>query len=296
MNKLLAFGWYGGKFSHLNWLLPLLPYTNHFVDVYAASASVLLNREPSPLETLNDIDEEIITFFDILRTHTEELIRAIDLTPYSRQEFKRSLDPQNQDKLERARLFYIKARQARLALTQRATGGRWQYCTAQSRRGIAGTVSKWLGGKAHLEAIAKRLLLVQLENDPAIDVIKRYDTKETLFYCDPPYPHEIRGDSNVYQYEMTEEDHRELAEILHNVEGLVAISGYDCSIMQELYGDWRVFKAPIKKTATSFEDRQETLWTNYNPTKRFRRRGVLDLFLTKHNPSQKRKGLDQWVQ
>ena len=65
--KLIAFGWYGGKFSHLNWLLPLLPKCHHYCEPFAGSAAVLLNREPSPVETYNDIDGEVANFFRVLR-------------------------------------------------------------------------------------------------------------------------------------------------------------------------------------------------------------------------------------
>jgi len=81
--KLIAFGWYGGKFSHLDWLLPLLPRTAHFCEPYGGSAAVLLNREPSPLETYNDLDGDVVNFFRVLRDKKEELIEKIGLTPFS---------------------------------------------------------------------------------------------------------------------------------------------------------------------------------------------------------------------
>ena len=45
---------------------------------------------------------------------------------------------------------------------------------------------------------------VQIENAPALEVIARYDSLETLFYCDPPYVHETRGDTKAYAHEMTD--------------------------------------------------------------------------------------------
>ena len=85
--KVIAFGWYGGKFSHLNWLLPLLPKAQHYCEPFAGSAAVLLNREPAPVETYNDIDGEVVNFFRVLRDQKEQLIEAIGLTPFSRAEF-----------------------------------------------------------------------------------------------------------------------------------------------------------------------------------------------------------------
>jgi len=82
--KLIAFGWYGGKYSHLDWLLPLLPACHHYVEPFAGSAAVLLNREPSPVETYNDIDGEVTNFFRVLRDRKEKLVEQIGLTPFSR--------------------------------------------------------------------------------------------------------------------------------------------------------------------------------------------------------------------
>ncbi len=100
---------------------------------------------------------------------------------------------------------------------------------------MGGAVSRWLGSIKGLPQIAERLLRVQIENRPAIEVIRQYDSVGTLFYCDPPYPHESRGDKNAYGYEMSEDDHRELAYVLGQIKGLLAISGYHCGLMHELY-------------------------------------------------------------
>lgn len=103
-SKLIAFGWYGGKFSHLDWLLPLLPKCHHYCEPFAGSAAVLLNREPSPVETYNDLDGEVCNFFRILREQRDQLVQSIGLTPFSREEFAIAceIDPRVSD-LERAR-------------------------------------------------------------------------------------------------------------------------------------------------------------------------------------------------
>jgi DNA adenine methylase len=267
--RLIAFGWYGGKFSHLNWILPLLPYTPQYCEPFGGSAAILINRLPVPIETYNDIDGEVVNFFRVLRDKTEELIKAISLTPFSREEFRKAIEEpiKNLSDVERARRFYIRARQVRTGLAQTATPGRWGYCikAKSSRRGMAGAVSRWLGGIKDLELIAERLLRVQIENDNAFEVIKRYDDDDTFFYCDPPYPHSSRKDKNAYAYEMTEEEHIKLADLLHSVKGKVAISGYHCELMDNLYRDWYCAEAPIKKCHSSKGLRQEVLWMNYDP-------------------------------
>jgi len=282
--KLLAFRWYGGKYSHLNWLLPLLPKTRIFCEAFAGSASVLLNREPSPVEIVNDVDGEITNFFQVLRDNPKELIEKLYLTPFSREEFggairergRKDLDP-----VERARLFFIRAEQVRIGLGQTATLGRWAWCKNTSRRGMAGAVSRWLNRVEALWAVAERLRRVQIENDDAFNVIKRYDSKEALFYLDPPYPHEVRGDPRAYGYEMTEHDHRKLASLLHSVKAKVALSGYKGALLETLYQDWTRIDLPPRTAHSVKEMRQESLYINYsidevgeNVIKRLKEMGV----------------------
>jgi DNA adenine methylase len=276
MSKLIAFGWYGGKYSHLDWLLPLLPEATHYCEPFGGSAAVLLNRKPAPVETYNDIDSEVANFFRVLRDQQQELIKAIGLTPFSREELRIAVEEslEGVSDLERARRFFVRARQVRTGLAQTASAGRWAHCKLTSRAGMAGAVSRWLGSVEGLSEIVQRLLRVQIENAPAIEVIKRYDSPETLFYCDPPYPHDSRSDVNAYGFELTDSEHRELAEVLHSVQGKIAISSYHCELMDELYGDWNYIEsAPKKAHSTNTrsdnlkQDRVEVLWVNYEIAK-----------------------------
>ncbi len=266
--KLIVFGWYGGKFSHLDWLLPLLPECHHYCEPFAGSAAVLLNRLPSPIETYNDLDGEVVNFFRVLRTEKEQLAESIGLTPFSREEFAIActIGPELEP-LERARRFYVRARQVRTGLAQTASIGRWANCKNTSRAGMSGVISRWLGGVEALPEIAERLMRVQIENRPALDVIRLYDSPKTLFYCDPPYLHETRGDTSAYGHEMTDDEHAELADLLNNVQGMVAISNYQCDLMDELYapGKWHKHTASARTIHSTKGTRAEVLWTNYDP-------------------------------
>lgn len=265
--KLIAFGWYGGKFSHLDWLLPLLPKTPYYCEPFAGSAAVLLNREPSTVETYNDLDGEVAAFFRVLRDHGEELTKAIALTPFSREEFALAckLDPEVAP-LERARRFYVRARQVRTGLAQTASLGRWANCKDTSRAGMSGVVSRWFGGVEALPQIAARLLRVQIENRPAVDVIRLYDSPDTLFYLDPPYVHETRGDSKAYKFEMTDEQHQHLADALNAAKGKVAVSNYDCELYRKFFPERRWHKFSIETTNHATKGRRtECLWCNYDP-------------------------------
>lgn len=265
----IAFGWYGGKFSHLDFLLPNLPGdATHFCDVYGGSAAVLINREPAPVETYNDLDSELVNFFAMLRhpAKGERLLKAIALTPFSREELAIACTPEaGLDNVERARRFYVRARQTRTGLAQTSSQGRWAQCILTSRSGMAGAVSRWLGAIEGLVPIIDRLMRVQIDNAPALEVIRRYDTPETLFYLDPPYVHDARRDTHAYFGEMSDAEHTELAQLLHTIRGRAAISGYRSELYDSLYGDWRRVDAPAKNCHSVRQLRQESLWMNYEP-------------------------------
>jgi DNA adenine methylase len=263
--KVIAFGWYGGKYSHLDWLLPLLPECHHYCEPFGGSAAVLLNRAPSPVETYNDIDGEVSNFFRVLRNQSNRLTKAIGLTPFSREEFLIACltNGEKISDIERARRFFVRARQVRTGLAQTATVGRWANCKNTTRSGMSGVVSRWLGSVEAMPTIAERLLRVQIENRPAAEVIKLYDDKGTLFYCDPPYPHASRSDSKAYGDEMTDAEHIELARVLHRVKAKVAMSGYRCDLMDTLYKDFKRYDASSKLCHSVKKPRSEALWVNY---------------------------------
>jgi DNA adenine methylase len=263
--RLIAFGWYGGKFSHLDFLLPLIPTdAKHFCDVFGGSAAVLMNIDPYPVETYNDIDSELVNFFETLRNQGPKLVKAIGLTPFSREELARACQPaSNLTKLERARRFYIRARQTRTGLAQTSSEGRWAHCVLTSRAGMAGAVSRWLGSVEALPEIAQRFQRVQIENAPAIEVIRRYDTADTVFYLDPPYVHSSRGDAAAYGYEMTDGEHEELFAVLQTIRGRAVLSGYRSELYDDLYSGWRRVDADERICHSARTNRQESVWMNF---------------------------------
>lgn len=226
---------------------------------------MLLNRPPAPVETYNDLDSELVNFFRVLRNEKEGLIEAIGLTPFSREELRIATEDQEAhlSDLERARRFFVRARQVRTGLAQTASEGRWAHCLLTSRAGMGGAVSRWLGSVEGLSEIVQRLLRVQIENAPALQVIARYDSPQTMFYCDPPYVHGTRGDSRAYGFEMTDAEHEELATTLRRLQGKVAISGYASELYEDLYAGWTRLEAPTRMVHSSKGERTEILWVNY---------------------------------
>jgi DNA adenine methylase len=132
---------------------------------------------------------------------------------------------------------------------------------------MSGVISRWLGAIEDLPQIAERLLRVQIENRPASDVIRLYDSPDTLFYCDPPYVHDTRGDAKAYGYEMTNQEHADLAQLLNKVHGMVAVSNYQCDLMDELYPPpkWCKTLSGARTNHATKGTRIEVLWTNFDP-------------------------------
>jgi DNA adenine methylase len=266
-NKRIAFGWYGGKFTHLNWLLPLLPEAHHYCEPFSGSAAVLLNRQPSPIETYNDMDGELVNFFRVLRDHPEDLTHVLSLTPYSREEYHLATvdEPPTDVPLERARRFFVLALQSFMGQAQTSTICDWRHSKNKSARNMAHTTSSWLNTIDGLKEIGSRLLRIQIENRPALDVIRLYDGPDTLFYCDPPYLHDSRVETDNYEFEMNNQEHADLSIALHECTGKVAISGYRHEIMDYLYHDWRRYDAAPKSCHSSQHTmRQESVWMNYD--------------------------------
>lgn len=279
--KLQPFPFYGGKFSHLEFILPRLPETHQYVEPFGGSAAVLLSRDSAPVETYNDIDGDITTFFRVLRDQPDELIQKLERTPYSRAEYERAIEAAGDDslpELERARLFFVRAAQVYSGLAQYATPGRWSYSRSTSVNGRSNLVAGWESNVDELGEVADRLQRVQLENDDALEVIERYDHDETLFYCDPPYPLASRGDAgcgttkaSAYGNELTAEEHRELAEVLTAADGMVAVSSYRNELYDEVFDGWTVVKGEKQKISTKHDtdhtERREVLYCNYDPSR-----------------------------
>jgi DNA adenine methylase len=236
-----------------------LPAHRCYVEPFGA-ASILLRKRPSVIEVLNDADQRLMRFFRTLREREAELVRAIDLTPYSRAEFEAAFEPAD-DPVEDARRVYVLCWQGRSrGLGEWRTGWRYEITGNRVRRAVDDFRSD------HLPAVAQRLKSVQLECDQAAAVIARYDAPGTLHYLDPPYVWETRSKrtskvSARYSAELDEDGHRALAAQLHGLAGMVVLSGYPSPLYADLYeaaGWTRVDRTCL----TDHGYRVESLWLN----------------------------------
>jgi DNA adenine methylase len=257
--------YFGGKQRIADQIVALLPPHRHYVEPFAGGLSVFLAKPVSDLETLNDLDQDIVTFWRMLRDRPDDLARVCVLSPHSRVEkdlaFQSCDDP-----LEQARRVWVRLTQARSS-SARQTGWRaFAAVETASHQFMADNIGSYLG---RLLPCAERLKRAQIECLPALDVIERYGTSaSTLFYADPPYVTATRTDAVAYAQEMTDEDHRGLARALRGTRALCAVSGYDTGLYDQLYDGW--WKTRIKASSGNARegsrDRVEVLWTNYDPT------------------------------
>jgi DNA adenine methylase len=258
----------GGKWRLADWIISHFPAHDCYCEPFCGGASIFFRKEPSKIEVLNDLNGDLVNFFRVLRTRTEDLVREIDLTPFSREEYELAYEP-CEDELERARRFYVCCYQSFGSFSGRRTG--WRHMK-NWKRGSSIT-NEWARLKG-LHMAAARLKQAQIEALPAVQVLQDYDTPRTLFYVDPPYVYKTRSDGGRKRYsvEMTDDDHRQLAEVLHHLQGAVILSGYRSDLYAELYRDWTVLS---KSTTTNGNSSaMEYLWLSPKAVSL----GVLPLF------------------
>jgi DNA adenine methylase len=254
--------YFGGKTMLAPRIAALLPAHEHYVEPYAGSLAVLLAKQPSAHETVNDIDGALMRFWRVLRDQPAELARVCALTPHSRAEFTaaRDLDTAAGD-LEVARRVWVLLTQGRAA---RLTRTGWRHYCDPAGSGVS--MPGYLAGYVErLAPAAARLAAVTLECRPALELIGKYGAQPSvLLYVDPPYLGSTRGHGNAYRTEMRgEHEHRQLAEALHACRAGVVLSGYPSPLYGQLYAGWHRHHMPANTgQGGTWADRTEVLWSN----------------------------------
>jgi len=240
------FQYFGGKGNMLAKLLPLLPPHKVYVEPFCGAASLFFAKPPSPVEVLNDLNEDVVNVFRVLQdkeTH-EELRFRLMYTPYARSEFVRAIEMLKQTDLtpvERAWAFMVRQNMG-FSGTGSTNGGSWRR-NFMSSRSCAYACNEWLMRLSMLDAWRWRLMTVQIDCRDALEVIRYWDSPTTLFYVDPPYVTETRKTLNAYAYEMTVEQHKELVELLLGIKGKAVVSGYEHSLYSPFaQAGWKVHK------------------------------------------------------
>lgn len=256
-----ALRYFGGKWRLAPWVISFFPEHICYCEPYGGGANVILQKEPSYIDVYNDLNGDVVNFFRVMRERKDELIEAIRWTPYARDEYGLSFEPTS-DPLELARRLYVQAWMKRDGYRVNDKSAGWRM-TKTDARGTRTPVDDW-DNIVHLYEVATRLKEIAIENNPALTVIGRYDAPTTLFYLDPPYVQSTRNQRwalTAYEYEMTDQDHTELARALNGIEGMAIISGYPSELYEELYQGWQMITKEIAQNNQS-EAKIEALWLN----------------------------------
>lgn len=254
MNALLNYP--GAKWGMAEEIVSLMPPHRSYLEPFFGSGAVLFNKPPSAIETVNDIDGDVVNFFTVLREYPEELARRIYLTPYSRDVFDDAYKDWGTDSIERAHRFVIRSKMSHGFKMHHKSG----FKVDVQGREKAYCVEDWNRIPDNLMKAAIRLKEVQIENRPALDLINRFNYENVLIYADPPYLMETRCCAQ-YRHEMTEQDHIDLLAALLQHKGPVILSGYPSELYDRELKCWsRITRKAYNKNA---DQRTEVLWCNF---------------------------------
>lgn len=240
-----------------DWIISSFPENYQemiYLEPFCGDMSVLLNKENSQVEIVNDIDINIIQIYRALRDEPKELIRRLNLCKYCEDTFlKASKKKEFEDYLEHAVNELILRRMSKGELKEKFA------LSNRLKDGQPTEIASWISGLKELNDISERIKEIYMFNKPAIDIVKAFNFSNTLIYCDPPYLHETKVTKTVYSSEMDTDSHIELSHILNNFNGKVVVSGLLSPLYNRLYKGWNIEKKKNKDK----DKKMEILWKNF---------------------------------
>ena len=253
----------GSKHSIADWIVSHIPPHQVYLEPYFGSGCVFFAKKLAKIETINDIDGQVVNLFRVIREQPEELARMVEFTPWARREqqdiltsasdleyFKTTGDP-----LEDARRLLVRLWMSHGGRTSDRSG--WRH-NVQSKG--AHCTKTWQELPARILAVAGRLKDAQIECAPAIELISKYRYSEVLIYADPPYVLSTRRKRRQYKHEMSDADHVDLLDALDTHPGPVLLSGYDHLLYNDRLHNWE--RRTCRAMAEGGRAREEVLWLN----------------------------------
>ncbi len=262
MRKILNYP--GSKWNIAEKLVRLMPDHHSYVEPYFGSGALLFNKTPSDMETVNDLDGDVTNLFRCIQQDSERLARLVMTTPFSREEYDRQFPPNftgHASRYQKAAGFLVKCWQG--------YGSRTNGCKVGWKNDVHGRESMyalwdWYRLPGWIVDIAERLRKVQIENRPALEVIKKFDFPDVFVYIDPPYLPEVKT-GKQYRHEMTAKDHEELLETALGGRAKIMISGYDSDMYNSRLKGWE--KENFMSCTARGKPRKETVWMNYRQSR-----------------------------
>jgi DNA adenine methylase len=257
--------WVGGKSRFRKQIISIIPPHSCYVELFAGGAWILFGKKASDVEVLNDIDQDLINFFRVVKHKPDELISSFELELVSRAEFNRlaDLDPTTLNDIERAHRFYY--------LIMAGWGGELNYPRFATSISDGGHGNRLIGALKYLreriDPVYSRLKKVLIENLSWEECFERYNREQTFMYIDPPYP----DNKCNYAHNMKNwNEHRILAEKLKQANCKWALSSYDNEEVRNLYSGFNILPLQaysgmrVKKNDFKRILNVEVLITNYN--------------------------------
>lgn len=247
----------GAKNRLAEWLLTFVPEHKVYLEPFFGGGGLFFNKEPSKIETINDIDGEVYNLFRIIRDFPDELAKVVEMTPYSREEYEHTyIAGVNENDIERARKFLTRCWLGMGSSNVYKNGFR------SSQQGNSPRTTKhWAELPDRILFAAERLKAAQIEKLDAVELMRRYDTNDVFIYLDPPYlPGTRKG--YLYKHEMTVEDHEKLLKVAAEHPAKILISGYDNELYNKILNGWN--KESKQTQAEGGTKRIETVWYNYS--------------------------------
>ena len=244
----------GAKWMLAQWIIDQFPEHTTYIEPYFGSGAVFFGKKPADYEIINDLDEQVVNLFRVIREQGEQLAWLIEMTPWSRAEYYRSYE-QTGDPLEDARRFLVRCWQAHGVKTSDRTG--WMN---RGPKANGSTTSRWAKLPERIVAAITRLKQAEIECTSALELIARYrDAQDCLIYADPPYVTSTRT-KKMYKNEMCDTDHLALLDALDEHTGPVVLSGYAHPLYDERLKHWQ--RVTCTTTAEKGQARIEVLWLN----------------------------------
>lgn len=270
--------YHGGKFMLAPWIISNFPDHDSYrtyLEPFGGAASVLLCKERSYSEIYNDLDDEVVNLFNIVRDRGRELTDRLYLTPFAREEFRLSYKPSS-DPMERARRMVVRAF---MGFGSAAASGQKTGYRSHSRKSGTSPAHDWMNYPDALKDIVERLRGVSIEHKDALYLFKIHDDEDTLVFLDPPYTKSQRNKgqkTKAYKHEMEDIDHEQLCYQILDLKAKVCLCGYDNPIYNDLLKGWN--KTSKETFADGAAPRTEILWMNYDKSPK--NPGLMDILHT----------------
>lgn len=249
----------GSKWSIAEWIINFFPEHHSYLEPFLGSGAVLFNKPRSNIETVNDLDGNVVNLFEWIKKDPEQLAHEIYYTPYARQIYEDAFAEVPEDSLGKAVNFYIRLNMGHGFRTKGEKVG-WKIDVQGRERSYAS--QDWCNLPEKIMQASERLRGVQIENRPAVELIQKFNFKNVLIYGDPPYVLSTRH-GKQYRHEMEDKEQNELLDVLLAHKGPVVISGYDNKLYNDRLRGWHREETICYSQVCS--KKREILWMNFEP-------------------------------